>query len=314
MPPVHFASQNNVGAAPATRVVEALADPLRPMAALMLAAVLLAAAGTSWAADELRSVKGLAMPESVVVGTDGRLYVSEIGGFGKDGDGRIVVIDAAGKTVKPFATGLDDPKGLVISRDVLFVADKTRVMKIDASGQVSVLADAKDFPQPPLFLNDLALDARGDLYVSDTGDTEQGSKGAIFRITPQGKVSLLISESQNALFKNPNGLLFEPSGSLLVVDFFSGDLLRLDTATKKTEKLAGGFGGGDGLALDAAGMLYITDWKGGRAWKLDLRKPGAEPQQYDRKFEAAADIALSTDGKFVLLPDMKAGTLYWLPK
>ncbi|MBA3624002.1 MAG: SMP-30/gluconolactonase/LRE family protein, partial [Methylibium sp.] len=241
MPPVHFASQNNVGAAPATRVVEALADPLRPMAALMLAAVLLAAAGTSWAADELRSVKGLAMPESVVVGTDGRLYVSEIGGFGKDGDGRIVVIDAAGKTVKPFATGLDDPKGLVISRDVLFVADKTRVMKIDASGQVSVLADAKDFPQPPLFLNDLALDARGDLYVSDTGDTEQGSKGAIFRITPQGKVSLLISESQNALFKNPNGLLFEPSGSLLVVDFFSGDLLRLDTATKKTEKLAGGF-------------------------------------------------------------------------
>ena len=84
--------------------------------------------------------------------------------------------------------------------------------------------------------------------------------------------------------------------------------------TLKAERLAGGFGGGDGLARDADGMLYITDWKGGRAWKLDLNKPGAKPQQYDRQFQAAADITLSADGKFVLLPDMKAGMLYWLPK
>jgi sugar lactone lactonase YvrE len=311
MHPVHCGSSGR--AALAARFAKALAARLRATAALALAFSLLAFGGAA-RADELRSVKGLATPESVVVGADGRIYVSEIGGFGKDGDGRIVVLDAAGTAVKPFATGLDDPKGLVAVGKLLYVADKTRVMKIDASGRVTVLAEAKDFSQPPLFLNDLAVDARGDLYVSDTGDTEKGSKGAIYRITPQGEVSLLVSEAQNPLFRNPNGLLFEPSGSLLVVDFFSGDLLRLDMASKKAEKLAGGFGGGDGLALDAAGMLYLTDWKGGRAWKLDLNKPGAKPQQYDRDFQAAADITLSSDGKFVLLPDMKAGTLYWLPK
>lgn len=311
MHPVHSGSPCR--AASATRFAKALAATLRQTVALTLAVSLLAFGGAA-RADELRSVKGLAMPESVVIGADGRIYVSEIGGFGKDGDGRIVVLDAAGKAVKPFATGLDDPKGLVLVRDVLYVADKTRVMKIDARGKVSVLAEAKDFPQPPLFLNDLAVDARGDIYVSDSGDTDKGSKGAIYRITPQGKVSLLVSEAQNPLFRNPNGLLFEPSGSLLVVDFFSGDLLRLDMASKKAEKIAGGFGGGDGLARDAAGMLYITDWKGGHAWKLDLNKPGAEPQQYDHPFKAAADITLSADGKFVLLPDMKAGRLYWLPK
>jgi sugar lactone lactonase YvrE len=282
----------------------------RPLAALVLA---LCAAGASVHAAELRSVKGLAMPESVAIGADGRIYVSEIGEFGKDGDGRIAVIDAAGQP-KPFASGLDDPKGLVATQGGFFVADKTRVMKVDAKGKVSVFAAASAFPQPPLFLNDLAVDAQGRLYVSDSGDTEKGGKGGIFSIASDGKVALVVSEAQNPLIKSPNGLLFERSGKLLVADFASGDLLRLDTATKQAEKLADGFGGGDGLAQDRAGTLYITDWKGGRAWKLDLSKPGAKAQQYEHKFEAAADIALSADGKFVLLPDMKAGILYWLPR
>lgn len=261
----------------------------------------------------LRSVQGLQTPESAAIGADGRIYVSEIGGFDKDGDGRIAVIDAAGK-VQPVATGLDDPKGLAARGQELFVADKTRVLRIDGAGKVSVLAAASAFPQPPLFLNDVAFGADGTLYVSDTGDMQNGGKGAIFAVTPKGEVTLVVSEAQNPLVKSPNGLLVERPGQLLVADFTSGDLLRLDLASKKAEKLAGGFGGGDGLALDAAGMIYITDWKGGRAWKLNLKEPGARPQPYEQKFEAAADITLSPDGKFVLLPDMKAGALYWLPK
>src|SRR5437868_1271885 len=56
-------------------------------------------------------VTGLKNPESVAVGLDGRIYITEIGEFNKDGDGRVMVVQN-GQAV-PFATGLDDPKGIV---------------------------------------------------------------------------------------------------------------------------------------------------------------------------------------------------------
>jgi sugar lactone lactonase YvrE len=99
-----------------------------------------------------------------------------------------------------------------------------------------------------------------------------------------------------------------------VVDFSTGELLRVDVRSLTVEKIANGFGGGDGLAQDANGMLYISDWKNGKAWKLGLRAPGAKPLPYATAFRAAADIALSSDGQFLLVPDMKAGALVWLPK
>src|SRR5262245_47063986 len=97
-------------------------------------------------------VTGLKNPESVAVGFKNRVFVSEIGEFGKDGDGRIVEIKN-GK-IEPFADGLDDPKGLVIYQNRMYVTDKTRVWKIDPSGKPSVFIAAEAFPQAPLFLND----------------------------------------------------------------------------------------------------------------------------------------------------------------
>lgn len=284
-----------------------LAIVARPLAV----ALALVASGDPARADEARKVKDLASPESAVVGPDGRIYVSEIGGFGKDGDGKVTAVGESGNA-QPFAAGLDDPKGLAASKDALYVADKTRIWKIDKQGQASVFVKAADFPQPPLFLNDLAFDAGGNLYVSDSGDLDKGGKGAIFRVTPAGKVSMVVSEAQNPAIKSPNGLLFEKSGKLLVLDFASGELLRVDVGKGSVEKVAGGFGGGDGLALDAEGVLYVSDWKNGRVWKL--KQAGAKPEPYPQTFQAAADIALSKDGKFILVPDMKAGTLVWLPK
>src|SRR3954451_1070719 len=113
-------------------------------------------------------VTGLKNPESVCVGPDGRVYVTVIGEFDKDGDGGVKVLD--GDKAVPFATGLDDPKGMIAFKDGLFVADKKRVLRIDKKGKVTVLADEKAFPVPPVFLNDLAVDEQGTLYVSDAGD------------------------------------------------------------------------------------------------------------------------------------------------
>ena len=280
--------------------------------ALVCAAALLAA-GTPVVAAEARTAEGLATPESVVVGPDGRIYVSEIGEFGKDGDGRIAVIGKSGKP-QPYAEGMDDPKGLATSGGNLYVTDKSRIWKVDKQGHASVFVRVEAFPQPPMFLNDIVADSGGNLYVSDTGDIEKGGKGAIFKITPAGKVTLIASEAKNPSIKSPNGLLVEGKDKLLVVDFATGELLRVDVTQGTSEKIAEGFSGGDVLARDAAGMLYISDWKNGRVWKLNLKQKGAKPEAYTQAFKASADIALSKDGKYILVPDMKAGALVWLPK
>jgi gluconolactonase len=264
-------------------------------------------------ADEMRTVKGLATPESVLVGPRGRIYISEIGEFGKDGDGKISVVGRSGNA-EPFATGLDDPKGLAIYKHTLYAADKVRIWKIDSKGAASVFVKAEDFPQAPQFLNDLVADAKGNLYVSDSGDIEKGGKGAIFKVTPAGKVSMVTSEAKNPSIKSPNGLLLERSEALLVVDFASGELLRVNIGTGAVEKIADGFGGGDGLGRDAAGTLYVSDWKGGRVWKFNPKKQGAKPEAYEQTFKASADFAVSSDGRYLIVPDMKAGTVSWLLK
>jgi len=264
-------------------------------------------------AADLRIVSGLAHPESVAMGADGRVYVSEMGEVGKDGDGRISAIDNKGR-IQSFAMGFDDPKGLVRWKRGFFISDKTRVWKVDGEGRATVFASPIDFPEPPHSLNDIAVDSRGNLYIADSGDVSSSGKGAIFKITPHGNISLVINEAKNPLIKNPSGLLFERPGKLLIIDFTSGELYRLDVVRLTLDKIADGLIGGDGLARDSFGILYISDSKSGRVWKLDLKKKNAKPEQYAQIFQAAADIALSKNRKYILVPDMKAGTLTWLPK
>lgn len=253
-------------------------------------------------------VTGMKNPESVAVGLGGQVFLSEIGDFGKDGDGRILVLKD-GKPV-PFATGLDDPKGLVAFQKWLFVTDKDRVVRIDAAGKVDVFADAKAFPRPPMFLNDIAVDERGMFYVSDSGDLK-GKGGAVFRIDPKGKVALVTDALKTPQIQVPNGLVLDGKAHLLLLDFGSGHLLRLKISDGTATKLAEGFEGGDGLTWDNFGRLFVTSWKQGKVWGID--RPGDAPVLLASGFESAADSCMDPTGRFLLVPDMKAGTLVKLP-
>lgn len=257
-------------------------------------------------AGEPHVVGGLKMPESVVVGADGMLYVSEIGEFGKDGDGQVSVIGSDGKP-KVLATGMDDPKGLALSRGTLYVADKTRILKVGKNGKWKVFVDAAAFPAKPQFLNDLTFDRSGNLYVSDSGDLK-GKGGAVYLVAPDGKVKVLVNDEDKRVLA-PNGLLPDGDGNLLMVDFLSGILYRITLKTGGMAQVAEGFGGGDGIVRDRKGRLWISDWKNGRVFIL---KKDGELKLVKAGFQAAADIGLSADGKYILVPDMKAGELVWM--
>jgi sugar lactone lactonase YvrE len=256
----------------------------------------------------MHKISGLKMPESVVQAKDGKIYVSEINGFGQDGDGQITVIENGQARI--LVKGLDDPKGLAIIGQSLYVADNKRVLKVDLTGakqaQVQVFAAATAFPEMPLFLNDLEPDIAGNLYVSDSGDLK-GVGGAIYKINPQGKVTLVINSQQDARILAPNGLLMDDSGDVLMeVDFVSGILYSYNMKTKVLNDVAEGFGGGDGLVHHSNGSMFVSDWKNGRVFSVNL---AGEVKEIKSGYQAAADIALTKDEKTLMVPDMKAGEL-----
>jgi hypothetical protein len=81
------------------------------------------------------TIAGLAQPESVALGADGRtLYIANVGGEGDahDGDGYISRATTGGKLVqKAWITGLDAPKGAAVSGDKLYVSDIDKLVEID---------------------------------------------------------------------------------------------------------------------------------------------------------------------------------------
>lgn len=276
-----------------------------------LALVFLGLFGQAVFAQEMQAVTGLKTPESVIQASNGNIYVSEINGFGVDGDGQISVIQNGKASV--FATGLDDPKGLAIIGQFLYVADKTKIIQISLAdgNKKSVFVAASGFAAPPQFLNDLASDAEGNLYASDSGDIlGSGKGGIIYKINAKGEASKLIDGKMNEKILAPNGLLFDQqTKKLLEVDFTSGVLYEMgDNGALK--EIANGFGGADGI-VQTNNTLYVSDWKTGKVFSVNAK---GEVTLLKSGYQSAADIALTNDGRTIMVPDMKAGVLDFIQR
>jgi sugar lactone lactonase YvrE len=244
--------------------------------------------------ESLNAISGFISPESVVQDAKGDIYVSEIGEFNKDGDGKL----------STYASGMDDPKGLTFIGKSLYVTDKNRILKVEPNGKWTVFGSTMAFPQTPVFLNDITSDEAGNLYVSDSGNLKSG--GAIFKITSDKKITLVLNENTPEILA-PNGLWIIKN-DLYEVDFSSGILYKVNLKTKSISKVAEGFGGGDGL-IKSGDNFFVSDWKNGKIYKVQ----GSKVSLFKDGFTAAADIALSYDKKFIITPDMKAGSVTIVP-
>jgi hypothetical protein len=266
------------------------------------------------AAQQPQIITGLKQPESISIGPENKVYVSETGEYEKANDGYISVLE--GGKLRKFATGLDDPHGIKWFKDHLFVSDNMgMVWRIDSQGNVERFVDATDFPRKVTNFNDIEIDGEGNLYISDSGDWEGGG-GAIYRITQDKKITPVITQDDDVKVVSPNGLLMDGADKLLEVDYTTGILFRVDLKGKSMEKVAGGFGASDGLVRDARGRLIITDYAGHRVFVL--AKPDAKPPEKPQEItvsgiESSADLAISPDGKSLLIPDMGGGKLATLP-
>ncbi|HKB02349.1 MAG TPA: PQQ-dependent sugar dehydrogenase, partial [Gemmataceae bacterium] len=128
---------------------------------------------------------------------------------------------------------------------------------------------------------------------------------------PKGKVTLVADAKKAPALKSPAGLLHDSQVHLLFVDFSTGELHRIAIGDGKSEKLADGFGGGEGLTFDPHGRLYVSDAKNGKVWVIP--RPGMSPVLLAEGFQSAGDICYDSKGRRILVPDTKAGTLTALP-
>lgn len=153
--------------------------------------------------------------EGPALAPDGAIVFSDIGD-------RIMRFDPASRRVTTFrepsgrANGLIfDARGRLIAAEGANSGGGRRVSITEPDGVVRTLADGyrgKRFNSP----NDLAIDAKGRVYVSDPrygGDEPRElDDEAVYRIDPDGTVTRLETTA-----KKPNGLAISPDGKTLYV-------------------------------------------------------------------------------------------------
>lgn len=246
-----------------------------------------------WKSDTL-----LRTPESVQYDPQGkRLFVANMNKVNvenPDGDGFISVLNTDGKIkTLQWATELNDPKGMGILKNSLFVADLKELVEIDLkTGKIINRHAAVN----SIMLNDVSVSPKGEVFVSDS----RGHK--LYRYA-DGKMELFLDDPN---LQGPNGV-FAEKDQLIVASAGSGNLWKMDYTTKKYTSWAMANKTADGI-LRYGDDYLISCWHGevyyvkpdGKVWKLiDSKTPQVN----------TADFGYIPQTKTVLIPNFYKNTV-----
>jgi gluconolactonase len=173
----------------------------------------------------------------------------------------------AGGTFSTFRENSEGANGLALDKDGNLLACEgtgKRVSKSAAATGASKRTIAETFNDAQLNApNDVIARADGNVYFTDpsySGDPTQNDE-AVYRIDPGGNLSRIESD-----FAKPNGIALSPDhNTLYVVDNGAGKLLAATvdgTGTVGTFTQRASVPGGDGMAVDDVGNLYVADDNG----------------------------------------------------
>ena len=273
--------------------------PRPPLDAQWIATVrVLAGDGVPGVRDDEVEAARFSDPFGVAVGADGTVYVADAGeaqriraitrdvrvGSGGDSGGKSRVLTLAGG-VQGFADGLgtaarfNTPSGLAIdARGVLYVADtgNNAIRRITPDGQVTTLAGDgiagyRDGPARLARFNGpigVAVDANGRVIVADTYNDRIRAietDGTVRTIAGGASPGVVDGPGEQARFHTPSGVAVDASGRIHVADTGNG-LLRIIDGTGAVTTDSWFFPEGlvrpIGLAISAAGDVYVTDDRG----------------------------------------------------
>jgi hypothetical protein len=226
-----------------------------------------------WESDSL-TLKG---PESALFDPKSNsLYISSMNA------GSVVQMDLTGKVIKKdLVTGLNSNKGSALFNGLFYTAEMTGIAVIDLNkGQI-----IKRIPvEGAVMLNDLDIDSKGIVYVSDT------RTGKVYRI--EGDKPSLYAENM----PGANGLLCTGKDLYILT---STSVQKVD-ANKQITTIADGFESGlDGIVLFAENEFIISNYHGIMWW---LKTDGTRQLLLDTR----ANGIMSNDIGY----DSKTKTLY----
>ncbi|MDZ7619924.1 MAG: hypothetical protein U1E05_23230 [Patescibacteria group bacterium] len=249
-------------------------------------------------------VEGIQSPESVYLDEEsGFLFVSNVGAGGateKDGDGYISKLTPAGKMLEAkWVVGLNSPKGLRSQGGTLWVSDIDRLVGIDiAQGTVRYVVEVEG----ARFLNDVATDKHGAVYVSDM------LANKIYRYK-DGQLSVFADgdhlESPNGLLVHGNRLVVAAWGSGIRDDFSTetpGRLFTLNAEGKGKELItANPSGNFDGVEPFGDGGYLVSDWYAGKVY---LIRPDGAKELVLQLPQGAADLTYLPKQRLLIVPQM----------
>jgi len=238
-------------------------------------------------------------PECVVYDPKRKVvYVSNIGdtpdGDPHNGDGYVSVVSLNGELVtEKYIGGLNDPKGMDIYEDTLWVNDRDAIVQWDiAAGEV-----VKRFELPDtVFLNDIGVGPNGEVFSND-------ADGHKVLALIDGKWDVFWD---NAEKQRPNGILVESDRILLAMNW-SNQLVALDRTTREQTVLLDGIGAGDGIEPVGNGGYLVTDYLG---QVLYLSPEGEGSVLMDsRDDKLTADLEYIAEQQLVIIPRHRNHTI-----
>ncbi|HYM94635.1 MAG TPA: ATP/GTP-binding protein [Chitinophagaceae bacterium] len=229
----------------------------------------------------------LKTPESVLFNPmNNFLYVSNINGHAadKDENGSIGKVSLDGKIINvDWAKGLNAPKGMGLYKGILWVADIDQVVGINTKNGV---IEKKINVAGSTFLNDITIDNKGIVYVSDTRVNK------VYGIE-NGKVTILLEN-----LKGPNGL-FSIGDDLYILD--NGALLKMSKDKKVTTIADGMEPSTDGLETVDGHDFLVSCWVGAIYY---VKADGSKQKLLDTQTQKinSADIGFDRVKRIVYVP------------
>ena len=207
--------------------------------------------------------EGFVFTEGPVGTPDGGLYFSDIR------PNKIYQLEPGGK-IALIREQSNGSNGLAVTKDgEIFAAEGNgqRISKRSRDGTVTTVTDSAG-GKPFLSPNDLIIDARGGIYITDPGPRPvvPGRPTSVSYLSPGAKEAIIIDGD----VARPNGLTLTRDGKTLIVDDTIGPVVfaydvQPDGSVKNKRPLGqlrdipeGKESGADGMALDSEDRVYIT--------------------------------------------------------
>ncbi|MFI6878812.1 SMP-30/gluconolactonase/LRE family protein [Streptomyces sp. NPDC050400] len=214
---------------------------------------------------DVHEATGMTLLEGPVLVDDGTLYVVDV--TAPPGEPKVISVDVATGEHRGVYT---DRTGAYTSAQIsphdgrLYLTDFATgaVVGVEVDGSDPRTLFSGEVDGSRMTPDDLAFDADGNLYVSDSHGTEPGDTGGrIVRIDRDGKRATVLADG----LAHPNGIMFDPGLRGLWISELTEDTvsyLLLDAAKTAVASqheaihVDGGLAQTDSLAVDADGNVY----------------------------------------------------------